>query len=115
MSNSIWICTFFARRFVKTPDEEKFYFNIDLDLRLKMLGKFKAAGVGKIFCGHYHRNAGGWDGQDMELVVTSAVGAQIANSDNTTAGHGFRIVKVDENKVTHQYYKLEDVPTKDII
>ena len=66
----------FYFRFVKRPDEEKFYFNIDLDLRLRMLQKFKSAGVSKIFCGHYHRNAGGWD-QDMELVVTSAVGAQV--------------------------------------
>jgi len=95
--------------FVRRPDEEKFYFNIDLDLRLSMLQKFKSAGVSKIFCGHYHRNAGGWD-QDMELVVTSAVGAQIGND-----GHGFRIVKVEENLITHRYYKLEDVPTKDLI
>jgi len=100
--------------FVKAPDEEKFYFNIEMDLRIKMLTKFKRAGVCKIFCGHYHRNAGGWDGE-MELVVTSAVGAQIANDDGHNDGHGFRIVKVDEKSLTHKYYKLPDVPTKDII
>ena len=71
-----------------------------------MLEKFKKAGVTKIFCGHYHRNAGGWD-QDLELVVTSAIGAQIGND-----GHGFRIVKVSEQTLTHAYYKLEDVPSK---
>ena len=75
-SNCYCILVYDFFRFVKRPDEEKFYFNIDLDLRLSMLQKFKSAGVSKIFCGHYHRNAGGWD-QDMELVVTSAVGAQV--------------------------------------
>ena len=93
--------------FVNQPKEDKFYFDIELDLRLRMLEKFRKAGVCKIFCGHYHRNAGGWDG-DMELVVTSAVGAQMGND-----GHGFRIVKVGQKGLSHQYFKLQDVPTKD--
>ena len=46
--------------FVEKPDEEKIYFNVEPDLRKKMLDKFYDAGVRKIFCGHYHRNAGGW-------------------------------------------------------
>ena len=48
--------------FLKTPEEPKEYFNIDIELRRKMLDKFKKSNVSKIFCGHYHRNAGGWDG-----------------------------------------------------
>jgi len=91
--------------FVERPEEDKIYFNIELGLRQKMLQKFKSSGVSKIFCGHYHRNAGGWDGDDMELVVTSAVGAQIGND-----GHGFRIVNVGQKSISHRYYKLEDVP-----
>ena len=55
--------------FLKTPDEPKEYFNIDIELRKKMLTKFKSSNVSKIFCGHYHRNAGGWDGPSLELVV----------------------------------------------
>ena len=45
--------------FLKTPDEDKEYFNIETGLRMKMLNKFYDAGVSKIFCGHYHRNTGG--------------------------------------------------------
>jgi hypothetical protein len=46
--------------FVKRPDEEKIYFNVEPELRMRMLNKFYDGGVRKIFCGHYHRNAGGW-------------------------------------------------------
>ena len=54
--------------------EEKQYFNISQPLRRNMLDKLCEAGVSKIFCGHYHRNAGGWY-KDMELIVTSSLGA----------------------------------------
>lgn len=92
--------------FLKTPDEPKQYFNIDVDLRKKMLKKFKSSDVSKIFCGHYHRNAGGWDGPSLELVVTSAVGCQIGSDP-----HGMRIVKIFENCAEHQYHALDDCPT----
>ena len=62
---------------------------------------FKRANVSKIFCGHYHKNAGGWDGPTLELVVTSAIGCQIGNDP-----HGMRIVKVYENDIYHEYYTL---------
>lgn len=61
-------------------------------------------GVRVIFCGHYHRNAGGFY-KDMELVVTSAIGAQIGSDP-----HGIRVVKVTEHAVTHKYYGLDLVP-----
>ena len=41
--------------FVRDPDEEKMYFNVDKELRLRKLEQFWQAGVRKIFCGHYHR------------------------------------------------------------
>ena len=41
--------------FVEQPLEEKFYFNVEKDLRLKKLDQFIEAGVRKVFCGHYHR------------------------------------------------------------
>ena len=92
--------------FLKTPEEPKEYFNIDIELRKKMLTKFKSSNVSKIFCGHYHRNAGGWDGPSLELVVTSAIGCQIGNDP-----HGMRIVKVFEDHIEHKYHSLEDCPT----
>ncbi len=91
--------------FINDPDEAKEYFNIENGLRKRMLDKIYDAGVRKIFCGHYHRNAGGWF-KDLELVVTTAVGCQLGNDP-----HGFRIVRVKEDNVTHKYHGLDDCPT----
>ncbi|XP_040565095.1 serine/threonine-protein phosphatase CPPED1 [Lepeophtheirus salmonis] len=88
--------------FINEPDEEKIYFNVSLPLRERMLEKFHSSGVSTIFCGHYHRNAGGFY-KEMELVVTSAVGCQIGND-----GHGFRNVHVSNSgKISHEYKTLD--------
>ena len=94
--------------FLNTPDEPKQYFNIDIETRMRMLNKLRDSGVRHIFCGHYHRNAGGWYG-DLELVVTSAIGQQIGGEDVS----GMRLVKVTRDSVEHKYYGLEggDFPT----
>ena len=55
-----------------------------------------------IFCGHYHRNAGGFY-NGIEQVVTSAIGAQLGNDES-----GIRIVNVSEDKITHEYVNLEN-------
>jgi len=97
--------------FVDKADEAKFYFNVAPDLRKKKLEELHKAGVSKIFCGHYHRNAGAWypseDDRQMEVVVTSAIGCQIGPDT-----HGMRIVKVSEDKITHQYHSLEAFPAR---
>jgi len=102
--------------FFKHPYEAKFFnVNIELKLRLKMLQKFKEAGITKIFCGHYHANGGGWYDDGIEVVATSAIGAQIAKDGNPPAGHGVRIVKVAKNSITHKYFKLEDLPAHNAV
>ncbi|GLH03899.1 Serine/threonine-protein phosphatase CPPED1 [Gryllus bimaculatus] len=60
--------------------------------------------VEKAFCGHYHNNAGGMY-KTMEVVVTSAIGAQLGD-----AKPGVRIVKVYEDKIEHTYYGIDDIP-----
>jgi len=90
--------------FLKEPDEEKQYFNIVPDLRKKMLCKFYDANIKAIFCGHYHRNAGGFY-KDLELVVTSAVGCQLGSDKS-----GFRVVKVENKSIKHKYYAFADAP-----
>ena len=92
--------------FVKDADEGKFYFNVEKNLRLKKLDQFIKAGVKKVFCGHYHRNAGGFY-KSLEVVVTSAIGCQIGSDQ-----HGMRIVKVDQEKVCHDYYPLNNFPMR---
>lgn len=93
--------------FLEHPEEENDYFNIRKEVRLEWLEKFKSAGVTKIMCGHYHRNAGGWFGNQMELVVTSAIGAQCGQDKS-----GVRIVRVLDQSIEHQYYVMQDIPLK---
>ena len=92
--------------FLEQPDEEDDYFNIKREVRLAWLERFHQAGVTKIMCGHYHRNAGGWF-KNTELVVTSAIGAQCGQDKS-----GARLVKVYEDRIEHQYYAMEDIPTR---
>lgn len=92
--------------FLERFDEDDEYFNIDKPVRLHWLKKFHEAGVTKIMCGHYHRNAGGWY-NEMELVVTSAIGAQLGSDKS-----GARLVKVLNSQVEHRYYSLGDLPEK---
>lgn len=92
--------------FLEHFDEEDDYFNIKKGVRLEWLRKFKDAGVTKIMCGHYHRNTGGWF-EGMELIVTSAIGAQLGQDKS-----GVRIVKILDNAIEHQYYAIPDIPKR---
>lgn len=56
-----------------------------------------------VFCGHYHRNAGGChDG--LDVVVSSAIGCQLGDD-----AHGVRVVVVTADQVVHRYYSLEQL------
>ncbi|KAG8177730.1 hypothetical protein JTE90_026572 [Oedothorax gibbosus] len=90
--------------FIKEWDEGDIYFNIDMTLREKMLRKFHDANIRAIFCGHWHGNGGGFY-KDLEVVVTSAIGAQLRGDKS-----GFRVVTLGENAIKHQYYAFEDAP-----
>jgi len=92
--------------FVANPNEDKIYFNVEKALRLKMLDKLYSAGVRKIFCGHYHRNAGGMF-RELEVVVTSAIGCQIGPDT-----HGMRVVRVKRDNISHEYHPLNNFPTR---
>ncbi|XP_054263530.1 serine/threonine-protein phosphatase CPPED1-like [Macrosteles quadrilineatus] len=93
--------------FASDPDKtERNYFEIDHDIRKRMLDKILAAGVKYVFCGHLHYNAGGKYKQ-LECVVTSATGYQLGSDT-----HGLRVVKVYRDKVEHKYYPLADLPAE---
>jgi len=92
--------------FVETAEEDKMYFNVEKELRMKKLEELYKAGVRKIFCGHYHRNAGGFY-KDLEVVVTSAIGCQIGPDQ-----HGMRIVKVKKSGLEHEYHPLNNFPVR---
>ena len=72
-----------------------------------MIQKFSNAGIRAIFAGHYHRNAGGRY-EDLELVVTSAMGAVIMDRETGIIGKsGYRIVQVQEEAIKHEFVEIE--------
>uniref|UniRef100_A0A1I8G7Q8 Metallophos domain-containing protein n=1 Tax=Macrostomum lignano TaxID=282301 RepID=A0A1I8G7Q8_9PLAT len=81
------------------------YFTLPKADRLPLLDACLEAGVSAIFCGHYHRNAGGVYRDKLPVVVTSAVGAQIGND-----RHGYRLVNVAKDAVRHSYVDLACEP-----
>lgn len=90
--------------FVSNPNEAADpYFNIEPVQRRNLLERFEKAGVSKVFCGHFHQNAGGLYKNSLEVVVTSAVGAQLGRDK-----HGFRVVDVYENEIKHAYVAVSD-------
>jgi serine/threonine-protein phosphatase CPPED1 len=107
--------------FIREEDETDGYFSLAPELREYWLPRMKEAGVSKIFCGHYHRNAGGTtkDGR-LEVIVTSAVGRQLSEREAThncmmesaeeaLIGSGFRVVEVKEEGIHHSYHTLDDL------
>ncbi|KAK7869703.1 hypothetical protein R5R35_011773 [Gryllus longicercus] len=93
--------------FLKSTDEEveKSYFTLSKEVQRAMLDKLVDAGVEKAFCGHYHRNAGGTY-KTMEVVVSSAIGGQLGPDKS-----GIRVVKVYKDKIEHEYYPIDDIPS----
>jgi len=91
--------------FLEHHDEEDGYFTIPRERRDHVMDLLQEAKVRAVFAGHYHRNAYGRHGT-MEMVTTSAVGMQLG-----TDSSGFRMVKVWEHDIEHQYYGLDDMPT----
>ncbi|XP_035515534.1 serine/threonine-protein phosphatase CPPED1 [Morone saxatilis] len=89
--------------YLKTPDEEDDYFNLQRGVRQNLLDRFKKAGVKTVFSGHYHRNAGGCHG-GLDMVVSSAIGCQLGEDT-----HGLRVVVVTADDVIHRYYSLEQL------
>ncbi|XP_056153648.1 serine/threonine-protein phosphatase CPPED1 [Lampris incognitus] len=89
--------------YLKTPDEEDNYFNMQMQVRHSLMDRFKKAGVRAVFSGHYHRNAGGLH-EGLDMVVSSAIGCQLGED-----AHGVRVVVVTANDVVHRYYSLDQL------
>lgn len=92
--------------FTDSVDEPEKYSNIHPNKREKYLKLFKKNEVSAIFFGHYHRNAYPAY-NEIELVISSAVGKQ--HGDDSP---GFRIVKVYNDRIEHDYFGLDEVPEK---
>ncbi|EGD80016.1 CSTP1 protein [Salpingoeca rosetta] len=108
--------------FLFEEDEPDGYFNIAPEMRARLLGIAKKAGVRLWMSGHYHRNAVGRAGE-LEAVTTSAVGTTLHPSgidplglkgfDDFQCGEqhsGFRVVRVYEDRIEHDWYTMANVP-----
>ena len=87
--------------FTSAPDEPDDFWNIPIERRRHVLDLFAAHRVRAFFCGHWHRNGGGWDGE-VEVVVSGPVGYPLGADPS-----GFRIVDVDDDGLRHRYVALE--------
>ncbi|HZQ54734.1 MAG TPA: metallophosphoesterase [Bryobacteraceae bacterium] len=92
--------------FLKSADEPDDYFNIPKPTRRKYLDLLEESGVRYVFAGHYHRNAGGIDGQLTEFV-SGAVGMPLGGSLS-----GFRIVPVRGRDLTSTWFCFGDIPNQ---
>lgn len=92
--------------FIDQPNEKDQYFNIPAEQRTIFLDLFHKYGVKYILAGHLHKNAIGRDG-NLEMIITGPVGKPLGHDSS-----GFRVVKVDGNKILHQYYSLDSIPNQ---
>ncbi|KAJ7305789.1 hypothetical protein JRQ81_010155 [Phrynocephalus forsythii] len=89
--------------FLREPEEDHDYFNLEPSIRRELLEKFCKAGVKAVFSGHFHRNAGGFY-KGLDMVVSSAIGCQLGEDT-----HGIRLVAVTAEKIVHKYYSLNEL------
>jgi 3',5'-cyclic AMP phosphodiesterase CpdA len=90
--------------FVHDPNEAVNYFNIPEPARRTYLDLLEHAGVRYDFAGHCHQTSSGMDGA-LNEIVTGAVGKPLGGSVS-----GFRIVRVDDQKLESQWYCLGRIP-----
>nr|XP_034986485.1 serine/threonine-protein phosphatase CPPED1 [Zootoca vivipara] len=94
--------------FLREPNEDHDYFNLEKSIRHELLEKFRKAGVKAVFSGHYHQNAGG-SYKNIEMVVSSAIGCQLGKDT-----HGLRVVAVTPEKIVHRYYSLNELSNRGV-
>ncbi len=91
--------------FLTDANEADAYFNIPRERRSLYLALLRQHGVGKVFAGHYHRNATGHDGE-IEMVTSGPVGKPLGG-----AKSGLRVVTVG-GTIESRYYEFGDLPTR---
>jgi 3',5'-cyclic AMP phosphodiesterase CpdA len=92
--------------FLKQPDEKDAYAVVPGAQRKIYLDLFQQHGVRAVFAGHAHFNVLGKAG-GVEMVTTGGVGKPLGKDPS-----GFRIVKVYEDRLEHEYVSLEKPPEK---
>ena len=92
--------------FLQDPEEEEEtpFVIIPKQRRRVILDLLKAHDVSGVFSGHWHRNVYGSDG-DMQMVTSGAVGYPLGDDPS-----GFRVVKVFDDRIEHEYFGFGELP-----
>jgi len=94
--------------FLKAADDKNSYFLIPKNERIQVLTLLQKYNVHFVFCGHLHQNCVAHSPEfGVTVVTTTAVGKQLGDQKS-----GFRIVKVLEKEISHEYYDFENMPEK---
>ena len=93
--------------FLTDANEKDGYFNIPKERRMKYLDILDKYGVKYVFAGHLHKNSVG-NYKGIEMVTTGPVGKPLGKDSS-----GFRIVTVDQNRITDEYFSLDSIPQMD--
>jgi 3',5'-cyclic AMP phosphodiesterase CpdA len=92
--------------FIASAAEPDQYFNIPLARRSAYMALFREFGVRYLFCGHYHRNAEGRDGE-IQNITSGPVGKPLGGGKS-----GIRVAIVRDTVIDHRYYELGELPVK---
>ncbi len=92
--------------FIASAAEPDQYFNIPLARRSAYMALFREFGVRYLFCGHYHRNAEGRDGE-IQNITSGPVGKPLGGGKS-----GIRVAIVRDTVIDHRYYELSELPVK---
>ncbi len=88
--------------FVRTPEEDRNYWNIPIERRHPFLELLADRGVDLVLCGHRHLNDRA-EYRGIEIVTSAAVGFPLGLDPP-----GFRLLDIDGSGISHTYYPLPD-------
>ena len=90
--------------FLEDPDEPDSTLVIPREKRTVLLDLLQSHDVSAVFSGHWHTNSYARAG-DMLMVTTAAVGYPLGYDPS-----GFRVVKVFEDRIEHEYFGFDEMP-----
>jgi len=83
-----------------SPPGKAGYWTIPNPTRSDLIDLFEVGNVQAVFAGHWHRNSYARNGK-MEMITSGPVGYPLGEDPS-----GYRIVKINNNQISHSYHKL---------
>ena len=87
--------------FLREHDEDDSIFVVPQVRRRVLLDLLTSYGAAAVFSGHYHKNSYG-SYRGLQMVTTGAVGYPLGDDPS-----GFRVVRVDGDRIEHEYHALD--------